>query len=141
MPKSPPRGDNSAQFAERRSQFRGEEIRLLPGGEVAALLDLVEVSKPGINRLNPAARCREDLARKCREGNRDFDWRRRLAGCARSGPPGFPVPPGGRGAGARQPVQRDVVYDAFTGETAHGLALDERAGHLVVAVRVVVEHP
>ena len=40
-----------------------------------------------------------------------------------------------------QPVQRDVVDDVFLGQIAHGLAVDERAGDLVVAVRVVVEHP
>src|SRR3712207_2679186 len=38
-------------------------------------------------------------------------------------------------------VQRDVVDDALPGETARGLAVDERARDLVVAVRVVVEHP
>ena len=59
----------------------------------------------------------------------------------RQEPPKFPVPPGGRGACARQPVQRDVVDDAVPGETAYGLAVDERAGDLVVAVRVVVAHP
>jgi hypothetical protein len=65
---------------------------------------------------------------------------------ARAGPPPPVVPgaiavPAGRGAGARQPVQRDVVDDVVPGEIAHGLAVDERAGELVVAVRVVVEHP
>src|SRR5262249_45742800 len=32
-----------AQRPERRSNFLAEELRLLPGGEVAALVDLVEV--------------------------------------------------------------------------------------------------
>src|SRR5215213_3179053 len=51
------------------------------------------------------------------------------------------VRPGGRGAGARQPVQRDVVDYVVPGEIARGLVVEERARDLVVAVRVVVEHP
>ena len=36
-----------AQGPERRPEFLGEELRLLPGGEVAALVDLVEVGQVG----------------------------------------------------------------------------------------------
>jgi len=48
-----------------------------------------------------------------------------------------------RAAEAPVPVSQYsvVVDDAVPGEPAHGLALHERAGDLVVAVRVVVEHP
>src|SRR5262249_34693199 len=53
----------------------------------------------------------------------------------------LPVRPRGRSAGARQPVQRDVVEDVVACEVAHRLAVDEGAGDLVVAVGVVVEQP
>src|SRR5688572_21931907 len=132
-----------AQWAECSPHLGGEELRLLPGWEVAAAVDLVEVAEVGVGRLNPAARGSPDLAGERREADRNRDRRRSRAtrtGCGQNLSK-LPVPPGGRGAGARQPVQRDVVDDALSGEIAHGLALYERAGHLVVAVRVVVEHP
>src|SRR5215211_5580988 len=128
---------------EGRPDFLGEQLGLLPGGEVAAPVDLVEVGDSGENHLDPAARGSPELAGKRREADRNRDRRRSLAGrtgCG-LGPSTLPEPPGGRGAGARQPVQRDVVDDVVPGEVAHGLAVDERAGDLVVAVRVVVEQP
>src|SRR5918996_753274 len=132
-----------AQGAERGPHLGGEELRLLPGGEVAAPVDLVEVGEAGVDRLDPAARGSEDLAGERREADGNRDRRRSLAGRTGCGLSltGLPVPPGGRGAGARQPVQRDVVDDALPRETAHGLTVDEGAGDLVVAVRVVVEQP
>src|ERR671914_2400018 len=129
-----------AKGPERRSDLGGEELRLLPGGEVAAPVDLVEVGEVGVDRLDPAARGSPDLAGERREADRNRDRRRSLAGRTGCGQElsELPVPPGGRGAGARQPVQRDVVEDAVPGEIARGLAVDERAGDLEVAVRVVV---
>src|SRR5690242_19399623 len=38
-------GASSAQCAERRADLLGEELRLFPGGEVAALVDLVVVDE------------------------------------------------------------------------------------------------
>ena len=110
---------------------------------MSAAVDLVEVGEAGVDRLNPAARGSPDLAGERREADGNLDRRRSLAGRTGCGQnlSELPVPPGGRGAGARQPVQRDVVDDALPGETAHGLAVDERAGDLVVAVRVMVEQP
>src|SRR5688572_23992883 len=143
MPCSHPTPRISAKRPERRPDLLREESRLFPGGEVAAPVDLVEVREAGVDRLNPAARGSPDLAGERREADRNRDRRRSRAtrtGCGQNLSK-LPVPPGGRGAGARQPVQRDVVDDALPGEIAHGLALYKRAGHLVVAVRVVVEHP
>ena len=110
---------------------------------MAAAADLVEVREGGIDLLDPAPRGFKELATECREGDRERDWRRAWPASRATGlgPSCFPVPPGGRGATALQPVQRDVVDDVFLGEIAHGLAIDKRAGDLVVAVRVVVEHP
>ena len=108
---------------------------------MATAVDLVEVSEAGVDRLNPAARGSPDLARERREADGNRDRQRSLAGHTGCGLSGLPVPPGGRGPGARQPVQRDVVDDVLPGEIARGLAVDERAGDLVVAVRVMIEQP
>jgi hypothetical protein len=99
---------------------------------VAAPVDLVEVGEAGENHLDPAERGREDLAGERREADRNRDRRRSLAGrtgCG-LGPSELPVPPGGRGASARQPVQRDVVDDVVPGEVARGLAVEERVKSL-----------
>ena len=103
--------DLFAQRSERRPELGAEKLRLFPRGEVAALVDLVEVGEAGVDRLDPAARGSPDLAGERREADRNRDRRRSLAGRTGCGqdPSEFPVPPGGRGAGARQPVQRDVV--------------------------------
>src|SRR5918997_904738 len=132
-----------AQRTERRPDLFREKLRLLPGGEVAALVDLVEVGEAGVLRLDPAPGRRPDLAGERREAYRHGDRRRSLAARKRCGQRScvLPVRSGRRDAGARQPVQRDVVDDRLPGETAHGLAVDKRAGDFVVAIRVVVEQP
>src|SRR5262245_22005221 len=61
----------SAERPEGRSHLGREELRLLPGGEVAALVDLVEVADAGIRALDPAARGLPDLAGECREADGD----------------------------------------------------------------------
>ena len=108
---------------------------------MAAAVDLVEVREAGVGRLGPAARGSPDLAGERREADRHGRRRGGLAGRERAGSPVIPVVPGRRGSGARQPVQRDVVEDVVPGEVASRLAVDEGAGDLVVAVRVVVEQP
>src|SRR5688572_15595640 len=50
-----------AQRPERSPHLGREELRLLPGGEVAARVDLVEVGGVGVDLLDPAARGSEDL--------------------------------------------------------------------------------
>src|SRR2546426_533677 len=80
--------------SERRSNLFGEELRLFPRGEVAALVDLVEVGEVGVRLLDPAARGREDLAGERREANRERDLRRSLAGRKGCGSSVLPVRPG-----------------------------------------------
>src|SRR5918994_1918010 len=106
-------------------------------------MSLVEVADVGVAPFGPAARSTPDLAWEGGEADRNRDLRRSLPGCqgCRQGFSVLPVRPGRRGAGARQPVQRDVVDDRLPAEIARGLPVDEGAGDLVVAVRVVVEHP
>src|SRR5829696_3023421 len=45
-----------AQGQERHPELLREQFRLLPGGEVAALVDLVEEGQVGVGTLGPAAR-------------------------------------------------------------------------------------
>src|SRR5688500_16183599 len=104
-------------------------------------VDLVDIREARVDRLNPTARGRKDLAAECGEGDGNRHWRRSLALSTSEKLSELPVPPRSRRAGARQPVQRDVVDDGVTGEMAHGLAVDERLGDLVVAVRVMVQQP
>jgi hypothetical protein len=52
----------STQRAERRPELGREQLRLLPGREVAASVNLVEVCDVGVGFLDPAARSPEDLA-------------------------------------------------------------------------------
>src|SRR3954447_3173988 len=132
---------SSADSPERGAELVAEEIGLFPRGEVAAPVDLAEVDEGRVDGLRPAGRGRDDLAGERGEAARDRDRRRSLARRETLRASALPVRPGRRGAGARQPVQRDVVEDVVPGEIAHGLAVDEGAGDLVVAVRVVVEHP
>ena len=55
-------------------------MRLFPRREVAALVDLVEVTDVGVDRIDPAARCPPDLAGEGGEADRERDLRRSLPG-------------------------------------------------------------
>ena len=55
------------------AQFGGEELRLLPGREVAAFVELVVVDQLRIRLLRPAPRRRIDLVGKGAHGDRDLD--------------------------------------------------------------------
>src|SRR4051795_5271705 len=71
------------------AKFVGESPRLLPGGEVATLVDLVVVDEVGICPLRPAPRGLVLLAREHADGDRDghaFD--------VEEAAPVFPVEPG-----------------------------------------------
>src|SRR5689334_12683206 len=100
-----------AQRQKRGAHLLTEELRLLPGGEMAAPVDFVVVDQVVVGALDPVTRRLEDLAGEDRVGHREPDVRwwvlqRRFRTAA-----GLPVDPRGRGAGARQPVERDVVED------------------------------
>src|SRR3954451_18251056 len=143
-PRERPEGlsDRSADRPEGGPHLLAEDFRLLPGREVSALVDLVEVDDVGVARLDPAAWCPPDLARERREAERDRrGWQRLAARRWRVRPVGFPVRPSRGRAGAAQPVQRDVVEDFVAGEVARGPPVDEGARDLVVGVRIVVDHP
>src|SRR5215207_7054924 len=65
--------DLRAQGAERRPELGREELRLLPGREVAALVDLVEVNQIAIGAPGPCLRGSLALPRKHRDGHRERD--------------------------------------------------------------------
>src|SRR5262245_20860249 len=69
----------SAQCLEGGPELLAEELRLLPGGEVPAPVDLVEVGEVGVDLLGPAPRRPEDLAGEHREADRERDRGRYLA--------------------------------------------------------------
>src|SRR5262245_30468900 len=133
----------STERPEGRSHLFGEQLRLFPGGEVATLVDLVEVDQIGVDLLRPAARRLEDLAREHREGHREREFGRLLPGRKGSKYAScvLPVQPRGRGGGVRQPIQGDVVEDPFLREATGGMPVEEGAGDLLVAVCIVIEHP
>src|SRR5215216_4235686 len=131
---------SSPQRAEADAELVREQLRLLPGGEVTAPVDLVEVDEVGVGLLGPASRRLVLLAGEDRYGNRDLhslgveEAALVLPVEARSGDPGV-----------RQPVERDVVEDLVTRQLAR-LALGalqrlgNRHGGLALGV-VVVEQP
>src|SRR5215475_13850320 len=63
----------SAQCAERCAQFFGKQLRLFPGGEVAAPVGFVEVDQVVVGLLGPAARRLDVLLREHRDGRREGD--------------------------------------------------------------------
>src|SRR5262249_34029404 len=132
-----------AKRTEGGTHFGREEPRLLPSGEVAALVDLVVVGDVRVHLFDPAAWRPENLVGEGGEADRERDGWGRLAGRGRLslGLSALPVGAGRGGPGARQPVERDVVEDVVPGETTRGLLVDKGAGDLVVAVGVVVEYP
>src|SRR5689334_19973320 len=93
----------SAQRPEGRPHLVGEDLRLLPGCEVATPACLVEVRERRVDLLRPAARSTEDLAREGGEadGNRDRRWS--LSGRLRRGSSALPIGPRRRGPRPGQP--------------------------------------
>src|SRR5215472_10334155 len=132
---------SSPERAECVANLAGEQLRLFPGGEVTALVDLVEVREVGVGLLDPTTWSLEDLAGEGGEGGWDRDRRWNLAGRLGLGLSALPVRAGGRGTAACQPVERDVVDDVVAGEVASGLPVNKGVRDLLVAVRVMVEHP
>src|SRR5262252_8479709 len=63
----------SAQCTERCAQFFGEQLRLFPGGEVAASFGFVEVDQVVVGLLGPAAWRLDVLLREHRDGRWEGD--------------------------------------------------------------------
>src|SRR5262249_907907 len=95
----------------------GEQLRLLPGGEMAAPFSFVEIDQAGKGLTGPRFRSSEELVlRKRSDSHRD----RNLVGLLRSCTNEvyiavFPVEPRRRGRRVGQPVQRQVVQYLISG--------------------------
>src|SRR5262245_39795939 len=63
----------SAQRPERRLELGREELRLFPGSEVPATVDLVEVDQVAIGAPGPGLRGPIDILWKDRDAHRDRD--------------------------------------------------------------------
>src|SRR5215204_3589787 len=124
-----------AQGPEGGSHLVGEEVRLLPGGEVVALVDFVEVDEVGVGLLGPAPRGLVELV-----GEDAHRGRNRDALDVEEAEGVLPVETTRGHAGVGHPGERDVVQDLVSGEVADRLA-GEGGGDVVVAAGVVVQHP
>src|SRR3954452_22357151 len=117
-----------SQRLECGPDLRCEKLRLFPGSEVAALVDLVEVSDVRVARLDPAARRPPDLSWKRREAERDLRRRQWLRTRGRRvRPVRLPIRSSCRGTGAGEPVQRDVVEDVIACQVAGRLPIEKGA--------------
>src|SRR5579875_3058840 len=106
-----------ADRSERRAELGREQPWLLPGGEMVAPVQLVEVDEVGVGPLGPAARDLVDLVREGAHRGRDRD-----ALDVEEADRVLPVQAGGGNPGVRQPVERDVVQDLVPGQVADGMS-------------------
>ena len=120
---------------ERGTDLEGEQLRLLPGREVVALVDLVEVDEVGVGLLGPTPRRLVELSREDAHGSRNLD-----ALDVEEAERVLPVETTRGHARVRQPGHRDVVEDLVAREVVDGVAR-EGPCDVLEAVRVVVEHP
>src|SRR5439155_12280259 len=124
-----------SQGAKRSAQFLGEELGLLPGGEVVALVDLVEVDEVGVGLLGPATGRLIELVREHADSGWDLDVLD-----VEEAERVLPVKTSRGHSGVRHPGERDVVEDLVSREVADRVSF-EGPDDVLVTARVVVEHP
>src|SRR5260370_9880203 len=124
----------SAQGPEPRAQLVAEEFGLLPGGEVAAFVDLVVMDELGVSPFYPTPRSCIDLIREDAHGNRDGDVLRGKEGLLV-----FPIQTRGRDRRIRQPIERNVVEHIVSCKALRLTVKDTR--HEREAERIMVEYP
>src|SRR4030095_1421599 len=90
-----------AQRLERRTQFGRKELRLLPCGEMSALVDLVKVGQVGIGTPGPCLGRSIDVLGEYRDGHRKRYLGGLLRGCNDNAASAavLPVQPCRRGGG------------------------------------------
>ena len=100
-----------AKRSECSPQLRAEKLRLFPGREMSAFVDLMEVDEIAIGAPRPCLRSSIDIIWKYRDCDRERD----VAGLLRSrnndaaSRAVLPVQACRRGRGICQPIQRDVI--------------------------------
>ena len=107
------KGRKSTQRPEGVAQLLREGLRLLPGGEVSALLDPVVVNELRICLLRPALRSRIELVGEDGHADRDLD-----ALDVEEGQMALPVEAGRGDRRIRQPIVGDVVEDVVSREAS-----------------------
>jgi hypothetical protein len=117
------RETQSAKRSEPRSDLRRKALRLLPGGEVSALGELIVVNQFRIRLLCPTPRGWIEFVREHAHGDRDGD----ALGVEIAFAKIFPVKAGAGKRRVRQPGDRDVVEDVVA-RKALGLALKDARG-------------
>ena len=137
---APLASDLLAQRPEAGPELGGEEPGLLPGREVAALVELVVVDELGVCPLGPAPRRLILFAREYAHGNRDGD----AFGIEKAAFV-LPVETRRRDARVRHPIERDVVEDLvarqFAGRARGPVkGSGDRCGRLAISI-IVVEKP
>src|SRR5439155_14085380 len=123
-----------AQRSQPVAELVDEQLGLLPGGKMPALVELVVVDEVGIGLLRPTPRHLIELVRKDAYGYGDGDalW-------VEEAELVFPIEASRRDPRVRQPVVGDVVENVVSGK-ALGLSVEDTYDQRQ-ASRVVVEHP
>src|SRR5204863_2982811 len=124
----------STQRSEPLADLVDEQLGLLPGSKMPALVELVVVDEIGIGLLRPTPRHLIELVRKDAHGYGDGDalW-------VAEAELVFPIEASRRDPRVRQPVVGDVVEDVVSGK-ALGLSVEDTCDQGQTS-RVVVEHP
>src|SRR5215218_9635033 len=114
---SPHASARLTQRLECGAHLGAKRRRLLPGGEVTALVEPVVVNELGIGLFRPAARCLIQLVRIGANGDRKGDALR-----GEKGELALPIETSRGDGGVRQPIECDVVDDVLA-RKAFGLAV------------------
>src|SRR5712672_2656175 len=97
------------QRPEARANLRDKMLRLLPGREVGALVELVVVDELWIRLLSPTRRRLVDLFGESAHGDGDLHAPHIEEAAGWKIMPGIPVEACRGDRGVRQPIERDVV--------------------------------
>ena len=106
------------------SHLRAEQLRLFPGGEMAAFVDLVEIDELVIGPLGPTPRRLIVLAGKDAHRSRDRD----VGGVVKVDVT-FPIEASRGNRRVRQPIEREVVEHVVAREVACGMSIDRAPEH------------
>ncbi len=94
----------SVQSCDPAPDLAHEDLRLLTGGEVPALLSVTPINDVSLHSLSPLAGRLGDFARKSADGTWQVDFTRHA-----DGNEAFPLHPGCRGTVAGEPVEQNAA--------------------------------